>query len=113
MNVDFDSKTVTLNLEDVKQLFKMSFSDTELGSFNIVMESEKPTDLWYPDDSGDWIEVSNSDTETPVPLDTFVFWLLETERDAKKFDPSHTTQLSDLRDSSGKYFPRVVAIKRV
>lgn len=40
---------------------------------------------WYPDDSGDWVEVPDDCTTCPVPDDTHINYLLRQEREEQKY----------------------------
>lgn len=40
---------------------------------------------WYPDDSGEWVEVSDDCTACPIPDGTFVHYLLRSEREGKDY----------------------------
>lgn len=41
--------------------------------------------LWYPDDSGEWVEVPDDCVTCPVPEDTVVGYLLRMERENKAY----------------------------
>ena len=121
MQVDFESAIVTLNLEDVRQIFKMQFGDTTLGDFQVVMESnvlpeEKSEELWYPDDSGDWgvwVEVSDKEGMKKFKNKDLVKWLLPRERENRNYTEGAPMRFEELKSvmESGNIYAKPVALK--
>lgn len=119
MQVDFDSKVVTLTLEDVRQIFNMQFGETQLGKFEVVLESnpseEQPEEqeLWYPDDSGEWVEVSDKEGMKKFKNKDWMRWLLPRERENKNYTEGVPMQFDELKFAlkSGNIFARPIAMK--
>lgn len=42
---------------------------------------------WYPDGSGDWVEIEPGRTHTWLPLDQNIQILMKSERDSKVYSP--------------------------
>lgn len=121
MQVLFETATVTLNMEDVKQLFKHMFKGTQLETFKLILEESadvapvrETEELWYPDDSGDWIEVTDTVGMKKFKKTDKVTWLLQSERDHKTFDDAYCEPFKEvlgfIRD--GNRNP-IVAVKKV
>lgn len=119
MQVDFDSKVVTLTLEDVRQIFNMQFGETQLGKFEVVLESNAPAvlheeqELWYPDDSGEWVEVSDKEGMKKFKNKDWMRWLLPRERENKNYTEGVPMQFDELKFAlkSGNIFARPIAMK--
>ena len=119
MQVDFESAIITLTLEDVRQIFKMQFGDTTLGNFQVVLESNAPAvqhkeqELWYPDDSGEWVEVTDTEGMKKFKNKDLMKWLLPLERENKNYTEGFPEQFDGLKFAlkSGNIFGRPVALK--
>ena len=119
MQVDFESAIITLTLEDVRQIFKMQFGDTTLGNFQVVLESNAPAvqhkeqELWYPDDSGEWVEVTDTEGMKKFKNKDWMKWLLPRERETRNYTDGAPMRFEELKSvmESGNFFARPVALK--
>lgn len=69
--------------------------------------------LWYPDDSGEWVEVSDDCMACPVPEDTVVGYLLRREREWKDYCAYPNTASDVCWDLDPEENERIVAYKVV
>jgi hypothetical protein len=122
MQVDFESAIITLSLEDVRQIFKMQFGNTQLGEFEVVLETaksnvkavaEKSEELWYPDDSGDWVEVTDKEGMKKFKNKDLVKWLLSRERENRNYTEGAPMRFEELKSvmESGNIYAKPVALK--
>lgn len=97
------------------------FSITESGRESTAMETGK--DLvkligpkpWYPDDSGEWVEVPDTQMYEPaLPTGTLIKFLVRLERDRKKVTMDLTSVPADCRWANTADHPsRIVAYRVV
>ena len=69
--------------------------------------------LWYPDDSGEWVEVPDDCMACPVPEDTVVGYLLRREREWKDYCAYPNTASDVCWDLDPEENERIVAYKVV
>jgi hypothetical protein len=75
-------------------------------------DPEPPTP-WYPDDSGEWVEVPDDCTVCPLPDGTFVHYLLRSEREGKDY-AAYSNPADELNwDLEPEENGRIVAYKVV
>lgn len=68
---------------------------------------------WYPDDSGEWVEVPDDCTVCPLPDGTFVHYLLRSEREGKDY-AAYSNPADELNwDLEPEENGRIVAYKVV
>lgn len=68
---------------------------------------------WYPDDSGEWVEVPDDCTVCPLPDGTFVHYLLRIEREGKDYADYSSPAAELCWDLEPEDTCRIVAYKVV
>ena len=79
----------------------------------ILAEASPPSENtpWYPDDSGEWVEVPDACVTCPVPADTVVETLLRNERQNKRWTPCRRIAAEFYWDRKATEFERIVAYR--
>ncbi len=66
---------------------------------------------WYPDDSGEWVEIPDDCVTCPVPADTVVETLLRNERQNKRWTPCRRIAAEFYWDRKATEVERIVAYR--
>ena len=121
MEIKYIAAIVQFTMEELIELAKES-ARQELGlasTENIEIEiTDLPfskSDLWYPDNSGKWVEVDPKSTKMPFELlgDTTIHILLAEERAENRYQHLIDDADSFCWDTDSSSGTRIVAYKRL